>query len=163
MARWEERPTNSENLPFFLEARDEDYDIYLFWPSLSNGMESSEMAFAAADHKPLPPLFDHVDYYSSWDTIPPSPLPLTPSSDLRFPSSCELEDQTLGIGLLKVRASGVQEEKESPPRYNNMFRMRLLFMQAARQVDRAVQSVGITLCMNKPRGRTAERAHIFNR
>ncbi len=51
MAKWEERPTNSGILPFILEARDEDYDTYLFWPSLSNGMESSEMSFAAAHHK----------------------------------------------------------------------------------------------------------------
>jgi hypothetical protein len=86
MTQWEDRPTNNGTSPFSLEARDEDYDVYLFWPSLNSGMESSEMSFVAAQlsviilnfvsYKPHryvlqpPPLFDHIDYYSAWDTVP---------------------------------------------------------------------------------------------
>lgn len=87
MTQWEDRPTNNGISPFSLEARDEDYDVYLFWPSLSSGMESSEMSFVATQHsviisnfvsykphryvlQPMPPLFDRIDYYSGWDTVP---------------------------------------------------------------------------------------------
>ncbi len=51
MTMWQDRPTNNGILPFSLEARDEDYDTYLFWPSLSNGTECSEMSFAATYHR----------------------------------------------------------------------------------------------------------------
>ena len=38
MPEWvDQEATNSETSPFSLEARDGDYDTYLFWPSLSNG------------------------------------------------------------------------------------------------------------------------------
>jgi hypothetical protein len=50
MTMWEDRPNNNGTFPFSLEARDEDYDVYLFWPSLSSGMESSEMSFVATHH-----------------------------------------------------------------------------------------------------------------
>jgi len=53
--------TNSETSPFSLEARDGDYDTYLFWPSLSNGMGSLNESFVRTNH---------VDYYSGWDTAP---------------------------------------------------------------------------------------------
>jgi hypothetical protein len=35
--------------------------------------------------------------------------------------------------------------------------------RAVRHVDRAVQSVGITLRRNKPKGRAVENAHTFDR
>ncbi|KAI0002056.1 hypothetical protein BJV77DRAFT_32839 [Russula vinacea] len=159
MTQWEDRPTNNGISPFSLEARDEDYDVYLFWPSLSSGMESSETSFVATQHSPMPPLFDRIDYYSGWDTVPSSPLPLTSPSDFRFPTPCE--DQAIDNGSLvvEVQANGVQE-RVFPQGYSNMFRMGLLFMQAARHVDRAVQSVGITLRKTKPKAREVE---TFNR
>jgi hypothetical protein len=82
MAVWEDRPTNNRTMPFCLEARDEDYDVYLFWPSLSSGMESSEMPFTQngansrvvqTSHyalQPIHPLSDHIDHYLGWDTVP---------------------------------------------------------------------------------------------
>lgn len=36
-AMMESRLTTSEISPFSLEAQDEDYDVYLFWPSLNSG------------------------------------------------------------------------------------------------------------------------------
>lgn len=39
--------TSSESSPFELEAQDEDYDIYLFWPSLNSGMTTFEKPLVA--------------------------------------------------------------------------------------------------------------------
>ena len=87
MIEWENCPTNGGMSPFSLEARDEDYDTYLFWPSLSNGMGASKESFVATYHTVIvstivlykahrdafqstPPSSDQVDYYSGWDTAP---------------------------------------------------------------------------------------------
>jgi len=43
--------TNSEASPFELEARDEDYDIYLFWPSLNSGTATFEKPFVATHQR----------------------------------------------------------------------------------------------------------------
>ncbi|KAI0304918.1 hypothetical protein BC826DRAFT_23588 [Russula brevipes] len=40
MTKWEDQLTSNEISPLSLEARDEDYDTYLFWPSLGNWMDS---------------------------------------------------------------------------------------------------------------------------
>ena len=50
MIEWENFPTNGGMSPFSLEARDEDYDTYLFWPSLSNGMGAPKESFVATYH-----------------------------------------------------------------------------------------------------------------
>jgi hypothetical protein len=50
MIEWDNSLTNGGISPFSLEARDEDYDTYLFWPSLSNGMRASEVSFVATHH-----------------------------------------------------------------------------------------------------------------
>ncbi|KAH9985416.1 hypothetical protein BJV74DRAFT_575526 [Russula compacta] len=169
--------TNNGTFPLSLEARDEDYDTYLFWPSLSNGVESSKESFEVTHQRPVPPLSDHDDYCPGWDTAPSSPLSLASPSDFRFPPPGE--DPILNNGLPEIQSNSIQE-KDSLPRYSSMFRMGLLLIvrdyslgpffshfllqqRAARHVDRAVQSVGITLRKTKKRGRDLERAHTFDR
>lgn len=51
MNELESRLTNSEISPFELEARDEDYDIYLFWPSLNSGAATFEKPFVATHQR----------------------------------------------------------------------------------------------------------------
>lgn len=46
-----ESQTNSEVSSFELEARDEDYDVYLFWPSLNNGAATFEKSFVATHQR----------------------------------------------------------------------------------------------------------------
>jgi len=43
--------TNSDTSSFSLEARDEDYDVYLFWPSLNSGTATVEKLFVATHHR----------------------------------------------------------------------------------------------------------------
>lgn len=43
--------TNSEVSPFELEAQDEDYDIYLFWPSLNSGTATFGKPFVATHQR----------------------------------------------------------------------------------------------------------------
>ncbi len=51
MIELESRLTNSEISPFSLEARDEDYDTYLFWPSLNSGTATFEKPFVATHQR----------------------------------------------------------------------------------------------------------------
>ena len=43
--------TNCEISPFELEARDEDYDVYLFWPSLNSGTATFEKPLVATHQR----------------------------------------------------------------------------------------------------------------
>jgi hypothetical protein len=43
--------TNSEISAFELEAQDEDYDIYLFWPSLNSGTATFEKPLVATHQR----------------------------------------------------------------------------------------------------------------
>jgi hypothetical protein len=118
MTQWEDRPTNNGTSPFSLEAQDEDYDVYLFWPSLSSGMESSGMSFVGAQRRviisnlvsykphryalqPIPPLFDHIGYYSDWDTVPSvchTPV-LSRPAELSWSTVTTPLDITIGFSL----------------------------------------------------------------
>jgi hypothetical protein len=51
MIRREDRPTNNGISAFSLEARDEDYDTYLFWPSLSSGLGAPKESSAETYHR----------------------------------------------------------------------------------------------------------------
>lgn len=52
MLEWvDQEATNIETFPFSLEARDGDYDTYLFWPSLSNGMGGFNESFVRTNYK----------------------------------------------------------------------------------------------------------------
>ncbi|KAI0257587.1 hypothetical protein BJV78DRAFT_1278087 [Lactifluus subvellereus] len=160
MTKWEDCPANNGISPVSLEARDEDYDTYLFWPSLNSGKESFKKPFVATHHRHLSPLFDSVDYYAGWDTAPSSPLSLAPPSDFRFPSP--LGDHALDNSSPRVRGNSVQE-RDPLPTYSNMFRMGLFLTRAARHVDRAVQNVGVKLRKAKTTRRTIERTYAFDR
>ncbi|KAH9982436.1 hypothetical protein BGW80DRAFT_1453324 [Lactifluus volemus] len=157
MTKREYGPASNGTFPFSLEARDEDYDTYLFWPSLNSKQEHFKKPLVATHHRPLTPIFDSVDYYAGWDTAPSSPLSLSPPSDFRFPSP--LSDHTLDVGLPSVRV----QEKDPFPRYSSMFRMGLFLTQAARHVDRAVQNVGVKLRKAKSTRFGAERTYTFDR
>ncbi|KAH9968998.1 hypothetical protein BC827DRAFT_1167006 [Russula dissimulans] len=158
MTEWGAHPTNNRTTSFSLEAQDEDYDTYLFWPSLSNGQASSKMSFVETHHGPVSSPFDRVEYRPGWEAAPSSPLSLTPPSDFRF--SLPGEYQALNNGVPKVRGNEVQE-KDSLPRYSSLRRMGLLLTRVARHVDRAMQSVGIVLRKTKTRGRAVKRTHTF--
>jgi len=159
MTEWEGHPTNNLTT-FSLEARDEDYDTYLFWPSLSNWQGSFKTSFVETHHgpvSPLEPLFHRVEYHPDWEA---APSPLLSPSDFRF--SLPGEHQTLDNGVPECRGNEVQE-KDSLPRYSNLCRMGLLLTRVARHIDRAVQSVGIALRKTKTRGWAIKRAHSFDR
>jgi hypothetical protein len=51
MTDLESRLTNREISPFELEARDEDYDVYLFWPSLNSGTATFEKPLVATHQR----------------------------------------------------------------------------------------------------------------
>lgn len=62
MTKWEDQLTSNEISPLSLEARDEDYDTYLFWPSLGNWMDSSQKSFVATHQRVI--VFIFVPYKS---------------------------------------------------------------------------------------------------
>jgi len=140
MNELESRLTNGEISPFELETQDEDYDIYLFWPSLNSGTATFEKPSVATHQRHLSPLFDPVDSYAGWDTAPSSPLSFAPPSDFRFHAPLE-DDYAIDSEASKVQGNGVRE-KDPLPRYSSMFKMGLLLTRAAQHVDRAVQNVG---------------------
>jgi hypothetical protein len=72
MIELEARPTNSGISPFSLEARDEDYDTYLFWPSLSNGMGGIKESFVTTNHGVI------VLTFNSLENSPPRLLAYVP-------------------------------------------------------------------------------------
>lgn len=147
--------TNSEVSPFELEAQDEDYDIYLFWPSLNSGTATFGKPFVATHQRHLSAQtqFDPVDSYAGWDTASSSPLSLTPPSDFRFRAPLR-DDHPIDTEATEVQGKGVREE-DPLPRYSSIFKMGLLLTRAAQHVDRAVQSVG-----DKLRNATATRRSI---
>lgn len=51
MIELETRLTKSEVSPFELEAQDEDYDVYLFWPSLNSGFATFERPSVATHQR----------------------------------------------------------------------------------------------------------------
>lgn len=51
MNELESPQTNSKVSPFELEARDEDYDVYLFWPSLNSGAATFEKPLVATHQR----------------------------------------------------------------------------------------------------------------
>jgi hypothetical protein len=51
MIQLESRLTNSEISPFELEAEDEDYDVYLFWPSLNTGSATFKKPFVTTHQR----------------------------------------------------------------------------------------------------------------
>jgi hypothetical protein len=51
MTKREYRPASNGTFPFSLEARDEDYDTYLFWPSLNSKQEHFKKPLVATHHR----------------------------------------------------------------------------------------------------------------
>ncbi|KAF8274540.1 hypothetical protein EI94DRAFT_692312 [Lactarius quietus] len=134
--------------------QEDDYDIYLFWPSLSNRDVSSE-------ELPSSPLYGPVSLYSESTTDysypgpnsgPPSPLTFGPTPDFRFPTPVS----TLDLRDVSSSEPQPQPPKESsPPEYGPMFKMGLFFSQITDRFDRAVDGAKIKL--RKPKPRTVEK------
>jgi len=133
------------------QSQEDDYDIYLFWPSLSNRDVSSE-------EPPSSPLYGPVSLYSESTTDysypgpnsgPPSPLTFGPVPDFRFPSPVELLD--LGDVSSSEPQPQAPKEESSPPKYSSIFKMGLFFSQISNRFDRAVDGVKIKLRKPKPR------------
>lgn len=130
--------------------QEDDYDVYLFWPSLSNRDVSSE-------EPPSSPLYGPVSLYSEStadysypgpSSGPPSPLTFGSAPDFRFPSPVELLD----LGDVPSSEPQPQAPKESsPPKYSPMFKMGLFFSQITDRFDRAIDGVKIKLRKPKPR------------
>jgi len=133
------------------QSQEDDYDIYLFWPSLSNRDVSSE-------EPPSSPLYGPVSLYSESTTDysypgpnsgPPSPLTFGPVPDFRFPSPVELLD--LGDVSSSEPQPQAPKEESSPSKYSSIFKMGLFFSQISNRFDRAVDGVKIKLRKPKPR------------
>lgn len=69
--------TNNGTSPFSLEARDEDYDTYLFWPSLSNGVESSKESFGVTHQRVIVLTFMSYITHRCVSSLTPSCLTTT--------------------------------------------------------------------------------------
>jgi len=67
MIKWENCPTNSGMSLFPLDARDGDYDIYIFCPSLSNGMGASKELLVTTYHMVI--VLAIVSYKTHRDTF----------------------------------------------------------------------------------------------
>ncbi|THH15970.1 hypothetical protein EW146_g4598 [Bondarzewia mesenterica] len=68
---------------------DDDYDVYLFYPS-HRLQESTFSGNEYAIYGPVLPSFDYDDYNGDVESLPSSPLSFSPpSSDFRFPNAAQ--------------------------------------------------------------------------
>ncbi|KAH9083544.1 hypothetical protein EDB83DRAFT_2562646 [Lactarius deliciosus] len=129
--------------------QEDDYDIYLFWPSLSNRDVSS-------DEPPSSPLYGPLSLYSesATDYSYPGPNSGPPRLISDFPSPVE----PLDLGDVSSSEPQPEAPKESsPPKYSSMFKMGLFFSQITDRFDRAVDGVKIKLRKPKPQAVEAIR------
>ncbi|THH12739.1 hypothetical protein EW146_g7411 [Bondarzewia mesenterica] len=107
---------------------EEDYDVYLFWPSL----RLQERADPGNEHSiygPVLPSFDFEDYYDGLESPPMSPLSLSECSGFRFPNVAQ-------------RESKADSTPQSTAGYSKLVKMSLLFSwQVSSRLDRVLEKV----------------------
>ncbi|KAI0305611.1 hypothetical protein B0F90DRAFT_1666463 [Multifurca ochricompacta] len=134
------------------QGQEDDYDIYLFWPSLSNRDVSSEGPPSSSSsplYGPVSLYSESTDYYHpELDSGPPSPLTFAPAPDFRFPSPVQMP---LDFGTAPVNEPQALEGG-SPPRYSTIFKMGLFF-SITHRFDRAID--GVKVKFRKPKSRAS--------
>ncbi|KAF8481727.1 hypothetical protein DFH94DRAFT_405642 [Russula ochroleuca] len=123
--------------------QDDDYDVYLFWPSLSRRDVSSQDPSSSPLYGPVSLYSESTDFDSGWSG-PPSPITFAPSApDCRFP---ELD---FGAAPPNKPEAGAEEPKTTEPaKYSPIFKMGLFLSQMTQLVNRAIEEVKIR--MRKP-------------
>ncbi|KAF8472904.1 hypothetical protein DFH94DRAFT_142651 [Russula ochroleuca] len=124
--------------------QDDDYDVYLFWPSLSRRDVSSQDPSSSPLYGPVSLDSESTDFDSGLSG-PPSPITFAPSTpDCRFP---ELD---FGAGPPDKPEVEAEEPKiTEPAKYSPIFKMGLYFSQMTQLVDRAIE--GVKIRMRKPK------------
>ncbi|KAH9975275.1 hypothetical protein BGW80DRAFT_1457596 [Lactifluus volemus] len=134
------------------DQNDHDYDIYLFWPSLSNRDFSSDEAPSSPLYGPVSVHSESTDFgYSGLDSGPPSPITFSPAPDFRFPFPVKEGLLSPDITPASPQAEP-QTEVSTPPQgssYSAMFKMGLFLSQITRRLDRAVEGVKLKLRKSK--------------
>ncbi|KAI0064612.1 hypothetical protein BV25DRAFT_1823015 [Artomyces pyxidatus] len=115
-----------EEEPIALQSPDEDweddYDVYLFWPSLNAEESPAKLVFPM--YGPISPdaSDEEGDPYGALEHLPQSPLSSASTSNFRFP------DPSTGEGEQKADTLPV-------PQYSKVVKMGL-FLSATRCIDR---------------------------
>jgi len=135
---------------------DEEYDVYLFWPSLS----SRDVSSGPGD-TPSSPLYGPVSLhsesteydYSGLSSGPPSPITFAPTGPtLEFQSPMALDFDTAPSDSPEAGAEvePPKEQKTSvPAKYSPIFQLGLFLSQMSHLVNRAID--GVKIKTRKPR------------
>ncbi|KAI0274604.1 hypothetical protein BC834DRAFT_513 [Gloeopeniophorella convolvens] len=159
MATQRTHSARSDTSSTLLQDQDDDYDVYLFWPSLNTGTNRHfNFSVSAANHTPPLALAKPFHRHSDLDSGPSIRYGLQPRS------SCA---SIFGFPYPSVNATHevVPKSWESPiqnehtlHKYSAIFRMGLFFTRATHHVDRAVRTVKLKLRKTKAaRARTKAR------
>ncbi|KAH9993958.1 hypothetical protein BJV77DRAFT_961616 [Russula vinacea] len=134
------------------QEQDDDYDVYLFWPSLSRRDVSSQDPSSSPLYGPVSLYSESTDFDSSLSG-PPSPITFAaPTADCRF---AELDFGATPPDKPEAEADSAGEPKTTEPaKYSPIFKMGLYFsdlslQQMTRLVDRAIE--GVKIRMRKPK------------
>jgi len=133
--------------------QEEDYDLYLFWPSLSNQDVSSRDTPSSPLYGPISIHSESTDYDSSvLGSGPPSPIMFAPALDSRFPLPVE---ETVDFGASPAsppkepNAVPQARNENAPAKYSTIFKMGLFFSQMTHLFDHAIE--GVKLKLRKPK------------
>ncbi|KAI0268716.1 hypothetical protein BC834DRAFT_842053 [Gloeopeniophorella convolvens] len=123
MTQKDQKPHGETPRPKVPQDQEDDYDIYLFWPSFSNRDLPSESPSPL--YGPVSPSSDSLDLYPGLDSGPPSPLTFAPASDFRFPPPV---DERFELNAPPPSEPPAQAQNQNAlPKYSNMFKMGLFF------------------------------------
>ncbi|KAI0256083.1 hypothetical protein BJV78DRAFT_1278648 [Lactifluus subvellereus] len=145
---------NKENARHEKVAEKEDeYDVYLFWPSRGNGDNLSEGA-SSPQYGPVSIRSESTElYYSGLDSGPPSPLTFAAAPDVGPPSPVE---QPLDLGAVpqaEPQGKALGPQGSPAAKYSTLFKMGLFFSQIANRFDRALD--GVKIKIRKPKSQAS--------
>ncbi|KAH9965981.1 hypothetical protein BC827DRAFT_1181383 [Russula dissimulans] len=134
------------------QKEDDEYDIYLFWPSRSKGDVSSEDPSSSPLYGPIS-LSSESEYDCSWRSGSRSPSPVTfapvvgCTSPPPMEESIDLAAVLPGKSEAEVQASG----GKAPAKYSTLFKLGLFFAQMTRRLGGAID--GFETKLRKPESR----------
>jgi len=130
------------------QEQDDDYDVYLFWPSMSSQDVSSGDPPSSPLYGPVSLRSESTDFdYSGLSSGPPSPITFAPTLDCRFPMELDFGAAPPAMPETEVKVSTTSE----PVKYSPIFKLGLLFLQMTQLLDRAIGGVIIKICKPKSR------------
>lgn len=135
-----------------MEGQDDEYDLYLFWPSMSGRDVSSD-----SGDTPSSPLYGPVSLhsesteydYSGFSSGPPSPITFAPPVDClsRFPMEPDFGTSVSDPPKAEAKAEPPKEPETA--KYSALFKLGLYLSQMTHLVNRAIE--GVKIKTRKPR------------